>query len=86
MLVFIGETGTDRRDAMRRFGCSLRGQPAKTHKLLVREKHITAIVAICVEGVLAYKIVEGSATGEVFEDFLYTCLSPKLSPFKGENA
>ena len=86
MLVFIDETGTDRRDAMRRFGYSLRGQPAKTHKLLVRGKHITAIVAICVEGILACKIVEESVTGEVFEDFFYTCLLPKLSPFNGENA
>ena len=73
MLVFIDETGTDRKDAMRRCGYSLRGQPAKTHKLLVGENHITAIVAICVEGVLACKIVEENVTGEVFEDFLYTC-------------
>ena len=30
--------------------------------------------------------MEESVTGEVFEDFLYACLLPKLSPFNGENA
>ena len=85
MLVFFIDE-TDRRDAMRGFGYSLRGQPVKTHKLLVRGKHAITIVAISVGGVLACKIVEGSVTGEVFEDFLYTCLLPKLSPCNGENA
>jgi len=62
VLVFLDETGTDRRDAMRRFGYSysLRGKPARTHKMLVRGKHLTAIAAICVEGILCCKIVEGS--------------------------
>ena len=86
MLVFLDETGTDRRDAMRRFGYSLRGKPARTHKLLVRGKHLTAIAVICVERILCCKVVEGSVTGDVFEDFLYTSLLPKLFPFNGENA
>jgi len=30
--------------------------------------------------------VEESVTGDVFEDFLYTSLLPKLFPFNGENA
>lgn len=34
MLVFVDETGTDRRDCMRRFGYSLRGRPAVSRKLL----------------------------------------------------
>ena len=29
LLVFVDETGTDRRDSMRRFGYSVRGKPAK---------------------------------------------------------
>ena len=36
MLVFVDETGTDRRDCMRRFGYSLRGRPAVSQKLLLR--------------------------------------------------
>ena len=35
-LVFVDETGTDRRDYMRRFGYSMRGKPARTQKLLWR--------------------------------------------------
>ena len=36
MLVFVDETGADRRNCLRRFGYSLRGRPAVSKKLLVR--------------------------------------------------
>ena len=65
MYVFVDETGSDRRDAMRRFGYSLRGKPAKSQKLFVR-----AIGAICSEGVLDCKVVEGSVTADVFQDYI----------------
>ena len=35
MLVFVDETGADRRNCLRRFGYSLRGKPAKTKQLLL---------------------------------------------------
>jgi len=40
----------------------------------------------CQPGILCCKVVEESVTGDVFEDFLYTSLLPKLFPFNGENA
>ena len=36
MLVFIDETGSDRRDAQRRFGYSLRGKPARSVQFMNR--------------------------------------------------
>jgi len=71
---------------MRRFGYSLRGQPAKTHKLLEEIISQQLLLSVQKEYWPARLIVEGSVTGEVFEDFLYTCRLPKLSPFNGENA
>ena len=34
ILVFIDETGADRRNTIRKHGYSVRGKPAKSHKLL----------------------------------------------------
>jgi transposase len=85
MFVFLDETGSDRRDAMRRFGYSLRGRPAKSQKLLHRGRHISAISAICSEGVLNCKVVEGSVTADEFQDYIDQCLLPKLMPFNGSN-
>lgn len=36
MLVFIDETGTDRRNTVRNYGYSLRGKPLKNPTLFVR--------------------------------------------------
>ncbi len=33
MLVFIDETGSDRRDSLRRYGCNLKGQTPKSFKM-----------------------------------------------------
>jgi len=46
MLVFVDETGADRKDCMRRFVYSLRGWPAMSHKLLVRGQQVSAIAAM----------------------------------------
>ena len=34
MLVFIDETGADRRNTIKKYGYSVRGKPARSHKLL----------------------------------------------------
>ncbi len=46
MFVFVDETGSDRRDTMRKFGYSLRGKPAKALQIFGRGKYVTAIAAI----------------------------------------
>jgi len=43
MLIFIDETGTDRRDTLRKKGYSLRRKPARSQKLLVRGEHISVL-------------------------------------------
>ena len=55
MFIFLDETGCDRRNAMRRYAYSWRGQPARTHKLLVRGQHLNSIAFMSVEGILDAK-------------------------------
>ena len=57
MLVFLDETGTDRRDVLRRKGYSLRGKPAVAHKLLVRGERISVIAFMSPQGILVVKIL-----------------------------
>ena len=46
MLIFVDETGADRRNCLRRFGYSIRGKPAVSQKLLIRGQRVNAIAAI----------------------------------------
>ncbi len=85
MFVFIDETGSDRRHCLRRYAYSLRGRPAKTLKLFSRGKHITAIAAMSMSGVLDCTMLEGGVTGDVFKKVLEEKLLVKLYPLDGTN-
>ena len=66
MFIFLDETGSDKRDAHRRYAYSWRGKPARIHKLLVRGQHMNAIAFMSVDGLLDCHIEEGSVDGDVF--------------------
>ena len=85
MLIFLDETGTDRRDTLRKKGYSLRGKPAKSQKLLVSGEHVSVISALSVGGILVCQIQRGSVSGETFYDFILKYLVPHLMPFDGVN-
>ena len=86
MLVFLDETGADRRNCLRRFGYILRGKPAVSKKLLVRGQRISAIAAMSTEGIQDCYTVTGSVNGSQFSDFVQQALLPQLQPFDGVNA
>ena len=85
MLVFLDETGTDRRDSCRKKGYTLRGKPARAQRLLVRGEHISALCLMSIEGILACKIARGSVNGDSFLEFVENLLMPNLMPFNGYN-
>lgn len=85
MLVFVDETGSNRKDAMRKFGYSLRGQRCICKKLLVRGQRVSAIAALSTIRVLDVKFVHGSVNGETFSKFIELNLLPHLLPFNGCN-
>ena len=85
MLVFIDETGSDRRDAIRRFGYSLRGYPCISKKLLSRGCHTSAISVLSSQGILDVQFVRGGVNYDKFLDFVEKSLIPHLLPFDGVN-
>ena len=84
-LIFIDETGCDRRDAIRKYGYGLRGKPARCNKLLFRGERISAIVAMTNWGILDVKIVRGGVTGDDFIDFININLLPHIMTFSDDN-
>ncbi len=85
MLVFVDETGSDRRTCLRRYGYALKGRRAMSRKLLVRGKRYSAIGAMCMNGMLDVYITDTSVNGDVFCDFIERCLLPQMLPFDGYN-
>ena len=58
MLIFLDETGFDKRNILRRYAYSFRGKPPRSHKLLVRGKHLNAIAFTSVFGIIAILSVD----------------------------
>lgn len=86
MLLFLDETGTDNRDALRAKGYSLRGKPAKKQNILVRGEHVSAMCVMSMEGILTCRIVRGGVDGDKFIEFVENLLMPNVMPFNGNNS
>ena len=85
MLVFIDETGTDRRNLIRKYGYSMRGRPLRNHSFLVRGERVSAIACISMDGLLDVKTLTGTSDGDTFYSFVQTHLLPQLMPYNGFN-
>ena len=85
MLVFIDETGTDRRGLVRKRGYSMRGKPLRNHTLLVRGERVSAIACISMAGLLDVKTLTGSSNGDTFYTFVHNNLLQHLIPYNGIN-
>ena len=70
LLIFIDETGVDRRDAMRRFAYSLRGKPAVAQKPVTRGHRVSAIVAMSCTGIVDFHTTTESVNAEKFKRFI----------------
>lgn len=81
MLIWIGETGCDRRNATRKYAYGIRGVTPCDHRILICGQRYSVITVMSVRGVLDAYIVESSVNGEVFEEFTRKCLLTILQPF-----
>ena len=85
MLIWIDETGCDRRHSSRRFGYSIRGIPVCDQRIIVRGTRYTAIPVLSTAGIHDVFIGEGTMNGERFKNFVRDVLLPHLNPFNGIN-
>ena len=66
----LDESGSDKRDYLRKYACSLCGKPPVCHELLARGEHVSVIAFTSMAEVLDCQIAHGSVNGEVFYDLL----------------
>lgn len=85
MLIWIDESGCDRRHSRRKRAYSLRGITPVDHRLLIRGTRYSAIPVMSTQGIHDICLVEGSVNGEVFESFVRNHLLPVLQPFNRVN-
>ena len=85
MIVWLNETGSDRRYGVRAYGYGLRGLTPVEHQLKVWSKCIFATGVMTMEGIEDVFVYEGSVSGDVFEYFVRTTLVPLLMPYNGLN-
>ena len=85
MIVWIDETGFDRRNSLRKFGYGIRGSPPVSYSLKLRGRRYSAIGILSTDGIEDVLIVDESVDGEKFLLFVRKCLLPILMPFNGHN-
>ena len=85
MLIWIDETGCDRRNTLRKHAYSVRGLTPQDHRLFVRGVRYSVIPVMSSDGIHDISICEGSVNGERFEKFVRSCLLPVLQPFNWVN-
>ena len=85
MLVFIDETGCDKRNLVRQYGYGIRGLTPVTHKFIVHGKRISAIGVMTTEGIEDAYLVEGNVNSETFVQFIQRSLLNIIQPFDGSN-
>lgn len=85
MIIWIDESGCDRRNSMRKFNYTLKGIPPVDHRIFGRGKRYSAITAMTVKGIQDVFLAEGNVDGERFEGFIKDSLLPILQPFNCSN-
>jgi len=85
MIIWIDETGCDKRHSTRKWSYSIRGLTPQDHRLLARGKRYSAITSMSAEGILDVYLAEGTVNGTKFEEFIEFSLLPVLNPFNWSN-
>lgn len=85
MLVWVDESGCNRRNSIRKYGYSIRGIRPVDHRILVRGTRYSAVPVMSVQGIHDVFLAEGSINGDRFEFFIRNYLLPVLMPFNGIN-
>lgn len=85
MLIYLDETGADHRNAVRRYGYSLRGIKPQQDTFLVRGERVSAIAFMSIKGIIDVFATHGTTNADKFYEFTLKHLVPHLQPFNGIN-
>ena len=84
-LVFVDETGTDKKNTLRGFRYALRGQQAISDRQLVKGKRHSTIAGMSMDGMLDIHITTQTVDADVFCEYIERYLLPYPLPFNSIN-
>ena len=80
------DSGSDRRNGIRKYGYSLRGMTPVSYKFVSCGKRLSAIPVVTTCGIEDIFVTDKTVNGDVFLQVVEQCLVPVLQPFNGSNA
>jgi DDE superfamily endonuclease len=85
-LVFVDESGSDRRIDFRKTAWSPHGVAPIPHQTLERGQRWQILPAYTIDGILAFDVYQGTNDSSTFESFLEFKVLPKCNPFPARNS
>jgi transposase len=83
-LVFLDESAANEFTKDRKFGWSMVGCPAVKERDLRRSERWSILPAYTKDGYMAWKIFQGSYTKQIFNQFVYTEVLPRMNAYSGD--
>ena len=85
MLVWIDESGFDKRNSLRKYAYSIKGLTPRDQRLMVRGTCYSAIPVMSTEGIHDVCLLEDTVNGDRMQVFVRNYLLPILKPFNWSN-
>ena len=85
MLIWLDESGFDKRNSMRKRAYDIRGITPRDHQLLIRGMRYSAIPILSTEEIHDVCLFEGTVNGDKFLYFIRTLLRAVVQPFNWVN-
>lgn len=82
-VVAVDESACNERTMDRKRGWSFCNTSCVSHYSAIRSKRWSILPAMSVDGYMAYRVLQGSITSEIFEDFLEQDVLPQCTPYPG---
>lgn len=82
-LVFVDESAANERAGHRKYGWAPVGTTPFEYRSIKRSERWSILPAYTVDGFITWNIIQGSFTGDLFDDFIEFNLLPRCTPFPG---
>lgn len=84
-IIWVDESGCDRRNSRHRFGYHVRGITPVHYNLGLRGQRLSVTAAMSTRGIEDINITDGTVNGEDFSQFIECSILPIMNPFDGTN-
>ncbi|KAF5317766.1 hypothetical protein D9619_012502 [Psilocybe cf. subviscida] len=83
MVMFVDEAARNKKSSARRKGWSLKGRRCVQRQCFVRGQRFSILPVLTLDGIIAYDIIPGSVTAQIFLEFIRVNIIPLTNPYPG---